>query len=223
MLANLQKTLLDRTAVAAADAVPPIPEFTADEATVWCQTVGNHIQSCCLTGESTAIFKFTKGYASIWYASPDGEYHDFSGIPKLPRPESESDTAKEATWRVQVVPMPLRRWWHSLDLNLNQEAKQLAVKRRDDLLLAYLAYLLNVWHQHSDVPASIYHDKGKVGYSFDSSKPQYLGLKFDWSITPDRLPILELARTKVLKRERQLREAIEEHDQAVQASAKRLK
>lgn len=95
------------------------------------------------------------------------------------------------------------------------------MKRRDDLLLSYLAYLINVWHQHFDTPASIYHDKGRVGYN--SNMSQFLGLKFDWSITPERLPILELTRTKVLKRARQLCEAIQDHDNAIQASSKRIK
>jgi len=55
------------------------------------------------------------------------------------------------------------------------------------------------------------------------ARGQKLGLHFDWSIDPDRLPAIDIARSKVAKRERQLRDAIQDHDLAISAAAKRLK
>lgn len=126
MLGEQQNTLLERTAVAAAEAIPSIPEFTDNEATVWCQAVENRIQSCCQDGKSTAILTFTtrSDEASDWWAPLDRDPRYSSGgifnsIPEPPPVENEGESNKvqaeaEATWKVQVVPLPLRRWWHSL-------------------------------------------------------------------------------------------------------------
>jgi len=134
MLANLQKTLLDHTAVIATDAVPPIPDMTPDEKSDWLQALTESIDSACRQGESSLTLEFFSR------SCPDDYWWPRNHSSPIHPPPIDGQPNEVSTRR--HVPMPLRRWWFAVKLHtLNVEAEKLARKRRDHLVMAYLAHL----------------------------------------------------------------------------------